>query len=90
MFSNAFNDSVQTQTELTTYVRVKASDPRDKTTRLVEIKISPYQQPGTTETPCVFAMLNPYPTSSTNDLGDFLALRLENEMLAQRLEVRNF
>lgn len=88
-FFNVFNDSVSIQTELTTYVRIKASDPRDKSTRLVEIKINPYQQPGTTDTPCIFAMINPYPTSSTDDLDDYLALRLENELLNQRLEVRN-
>ncbi|CAG8712775.1 11194_t:CDS:2, partial [Acaulospora colombiana] len=47
---------------------------------------NPYQAPGTTENLCVLAMLSPYPTPSISDLDDFLALKLENEQLARRIE----
>jgi hypothetical protein len=71
-------------------VRIKASDPRDPSSRLLELKANPFQAPGTTENLCVFAMLTPYPTSSIGDLDDFLALKVENEQLARRVEVCMF
>ncbi|PVG04224.1 hypothetical protein CPB86DRAFT_747542 [Serendipita vermifera] len=85
-FFKAFEDCIATQKELTFYVRIKPSDHRDTTSRVLELKANPYQAPGTTENLCVFAMLSPYPTPSVGDLDSFLALKLENEQLARRIE----
>ncbi|CCA71461.1 related to white collar photoreceptors-like protein-Laccaria bicolor [Serendipita indica DSM 11827] len=85
-FFKAFEGCIASNKELTFYLRIKGSDPRDRSTRLVELKANPFQASDTDECLCVFAMLSPYPTSSINDLDDYLALKLENEQLAARLE----
>ncbi|KAG8825871.1 blue light receptor, partial [Serendipita sp. 399] len=63
-FFKAFDDSIASQSELTFYLRVKASDSRDKSVRLIQLKGNPYLNDAKTECLCVFAMLSPYPPSS--------------------------
>lgn len=86
-FFRAFDECIAIQRELTFYLRIKPSDRRDTSSRLVELKANPCYTPGTTECLCVFAVLAPYPSAAVRDLDDFLALRIENERLNLQLEV---
>ncbi|KAG8758939.1 blue light receptor [Serendipita sp. 396] len=85
-FFKEFEDCISSQRELTFYLRIKAPDSRDKSIRLIELKASPYVNEAKNECLCVFAMLSPYPPSSVGDLDDYLALKIENEQLAHKIE----
>ncbi|KAL1744353.1 blue light receptor [Schizophyllum fasciatum] len=90
VFQTAFHDSVNTEKELLSYVRLKCNSNKESSNTttaeiLFEIKGYPHYQPDRSQCWCFFATARPYPSRNTAMLNTFFDLKIENERLQQRL-----
>ncbi|KAF9454604.1 GATA-domain-containing protein [Macrolepiota fuliginosa MF-IS2] len=91
MFRRAFEDSIRTDTELLSYVRLRCSQatkPSHTSANDILFEINGYPHFVMGQGPdckCFFAMAKPYPSRNIAMLNTFLELQMENERLQQRL-----
>ncbi|KXN86940.1 hypothetical protein AN958_09535 [Leucoagaricus sp. SymC.cos] len=91
VFQRGFEESIRTDTELISYVRLRgnpAIKPGLSSVNDVLFEIKGYPHFVTEQGPdckCVFAMAKPYPTRNIAMLNTFVDSQMENERLQQRL-----